>query len=242
MASINIFSAGAAQSVVAGLSPDFQAKHGCVIHTTYGGVQTLKARLLAGEHADVIVLTDALIDELEVAALILTGSRQNLGSVGTGIAVRAGTACPDVSSLTALRATLLRCSRIICPDPAATTAGGVLMAVLRRLDIDAHLRSRLDFHPSGHHAMAELAAGAREGEIGVVQMTEIMANASVALAGPLPQAVQHLAVYAVGQAKQSTSPALARAFIHQLIGQRAILQAAGFSQGQTLAPQTTVQE
>lgn len=228
--------------MVSGLAPDFQAKHGCVIHATYGGVQALKARLLAGEHADVIVLTDALIDELEVAALILTGSRQDLGSVGTGIAVRAGTACPDVSSLTALRATLLGCSRVICPDPAATTAGGVLMAVLRQLDIDAHLRSRLDFHPSGHHAMARLAAGAGEGEIGVVQMTEIMANASVALAGPLPQAVQHLAVYAVGQAKQSTSPVLARAFIHQLIGQRAILQAAGFSQGQTLAPQTTVQE
>lgn len=228
--------------MVSGLAPDFQAKHGCVIHATYGGVQALKARLLAGEHADVIVLTDALIDELEVAALILTGSRQDLGSVGTGIAVRAGTACPDVSSLTALRATLLGCSRVICPDPAATTAGGVLMAVLRQLDIDAHLRSRLDFHPSGHHAMARLAAGAGEGEIGVVQMTEIMANASVALAGPLPQAVQHLAVYAVGQAKQSTSPVLARAFIHQLIGQPAILQAAGFSQGQTLAPQTTVQE
>ena len=240
MANVNIFSAGAAQSVVAGLAPDFQAEHGCLIHATYGGVQTLKARLLAGEQADVIVLTEALIDELEAASLILTGSSQNLGSVGTGIAVRAGTACPDVSSLTALRATLLGCSRIICPDPAATTAGGVLIAVLRQLDIDAQLRPRLDFHPSGHHAMARLAAGAGEGEIGVVQMTEIMANAHVALAGPLPQAVQHLAVYAVGQARHATSPALARAFIRQLTGQRAILQAAGFSQGQKLASQSTV--
>lgn len=240
MVSVNIFSAGAAQSVVAGIAPDFQTAHGCVIRATYGGVQTLKARLLAGEHADVIVLTEALIDELEVASLILTGSRQNLGSVGTGIAVRASTACPDVSSLPALRATLLGCSRIICPDPAATTAGGVLMAALKYLDIDAQLRPRLEFHPSGHHAIAQLAAGSGEGDIGVVQMTEIMANAQVALAGPLPQAVQHLAVYAVGQAKHATSPGLAQAFIGELIGQRAILQAAGFSQGQTLAPPTTV--
>jgi len=114
------------------------------------------------------------------------------------------------------------------------------MTVLRQLDIDAQLRPRLDFRPSGHHAMARLAAGAGEGEIGVVQMTEIMANASVALAGPLPQAVQHLAVYAVGQARHATNPTLARAFIRQLTGQRAILQAAGFSQGQTLASQSTV--
>ena len=240
MANVNIFSAGAAQSVVAGLAPDFQAEHGCVIHATYGGVQILKARLLAGEQADVIVLTEALIDELEAASLILTGSSQNLGSVGTGIAVRAGTACPDVSSLPGLRTTLLGCSRIICPDPAATTAGGVLIAVLRRLDLDEQLRPLLDFHPSGHHAMARLAAGTGEGEIGVVQMTEIMANASVALAGPLPQAVQHLAVYAVGQAKHATNPTLARAFIRQLTDQRAILQAAGFSQGQKLASQSTV--
>jgi len=240
LASINIFSAGAAQSVVTGIVPDFQAAHGCVIHATYGGVQTLKARFLAGEQADVIVLTDTFIDELEVAKLILTGSRQNLGSVGTGIAVRAGTACPDVSSLTALRATLLGCSRIICPDPAATTAGGVLIAVLRQLDLDEQLRPLLDFHPSGHHAMARLAAGTGEGEIGVVQMTEIMANAHVSLAGPLPQAVQRLAVYAVGQAKQAASPALAEAFIRQLIGQREVLEAAGFSQGQTLASQITV--
>jgi len=240
LASVNVFSAGAAQSVVAGLVPDFQARYGCVIHAIYGGVQTLKARVLAGEPADVVVLTDALMDELEVAALILSGSRQNLGSVGTGIAVRAGTACPDVSSLPALRATLLGCSRIICPDPAATTAGGVLMAALRHLDIDAQLRPRLEFHPSGHDALAQLAAGSGEGDIGVVQMTEIMANAQVALAGPLPQAVQQLAVYAVGQAKHAASPGLARAFIGQLIGRRAILQAAGFSQGQTLAPPTTV--
>ena len=136
MANVNIFSAGAAQSVVAGLAPDFQAEHGCLIHATYGGVQTLKARLLAGEQADVIVLTEALFDCPEAASLILTGSSQNLGSVGTGIAVRAGTACPDVSSLTALRATLLGRSRIICPDPAATTAGGVLASVPWPVGID----------------------------------------------------------------------------------------------------------
>ena len=240
MVSVNIFSAGAAQSVVAGIVADFQTAHGCVIRATYGGVQTLKARLLAGEQADVIVLTDALINELEVASLILSGSSQNLGSVGTGIAVRVGTACPDVSNLPALRTALLGCSRIICPDPAATTAGGVLMTVLRQLDLDTQLHSRLDFQPSGHHAMARLAAGADEGEIGVVQMTEIMANAHVALAGPLPQAVQHLAVYAVGQAKNTASPALARAFIRQLTGQREILHAAGFSQDRTLASHITV--
>ena len=230
MAIVNIFSAGAAQSVVARLVSDFQGQHDCTIHATYGGVLSLKSRILKGEPADVIVLTNTLIDELEADAVILAGSRADLGAVGTGVAVRAGMPRPDVSSLPALRATLLGCSRLICPDPAATTAGQVLLSVLSQLGINEQLQPRLELCASGHHAMIRLAAGIGEREIGVVQMTEILANGQVTLAGPLPEAVQHLAVYSVGQASQAASPALAKAFIRQLTRHRDTLQQAGFFQ------------
>jgi len=41
LANINIFSAGAAQSVVAGLAPDFQAKHDCEMAVPGSFAQTL---------------------------------------------------------------------------------------------------------------------------------------------------------------------------------------------------------
>ncbi len=230
MATLNIFSAGAAQSVVSQIAGKFQRESGNLINAAYGAVGAMKARVVAGEPADVIVLTAAMIDELIQQGLVVAGSRIDLGRVGTGVAVRAGTPLPDVGDARVLRGNLLAATAVMCPDPAIATAGKVVLNVLERLGIAGEVQARLQYFPNGYAAMAHLAQSTGMREMGITQVTEIMANRGVTLVGPLPPELQNIAVYSVGLAVHSTHPERSKEFIRRLTGvnARAVLIAAGF--------------
>ncbi|MDP3799558.1 MAG: substrate-binding domain-containing protein [Polaromonas sp.] len=232
MEALNILSAGAAQAVVAPLAHKLQLESPVTVNVCYGAVQSMKSRVLVGEPVDVIVLTDALLDELVLKNLVVSDSRTELGTVGTGLAVRAGTPVPDVASLQALRENLLAAEKIVCPDPAVATAGKVLLTVLDRLGISEQTRPRLLYCSSGLEAVAWLAQGTGPREIGVMQMTEIIAGADMALAGPLPAELQSQVIYSAGLAVRSRSPERAREFMRRLAGDRHALRVAGFGSGQ----------
>jgi molybdate transport system substrate-binding protein len=230
LATLNIFSAGAAQAVVAQIAEKFQRESGNLINAAYGAVGAMKARVVAGEPADVIVLTAALIDELIQQGLVVPGSRVDLGRVGTGVAVRAGTPLPDVRNPQVLRGNMLAATKIVCPDPAVATAGKVVLNALDQLGIAGQVRARLQYFPNGYAAMAYLAQSTSMLEMGITQITEIMANRGVTLVGPLPPELQNIAVYSVGLAAHSAHPERSREFIRRLTGfnAHAVLSAAGF--------------
>ena len=230
LATLNIFSAGAAQAVVTQIAEKFQRESGGPVNAAYGAVGAMKARIVAGEPADVIVLTAALIDELIQQGLVVPGSRIDLGKVGTGVAVRAGTPLPDAGHAAALRDSLLAATRIVCPDPAVATAGKVVLNVLDRLGISGEVKARLQYFPNGYAAMAHLAQSTDTREMGITQITEIIANRGVTLVGPLPPELQNIAVYSVGLAAHSAHPGRAQEFIRRLTGidAQAVLSAAGF--------------
>jgi len=227
---LNIFSAGAAQAVVTQIAEEIQREDGILIDAAYGAVGAMKARIVAGEPADVIVLTAALIDELIGQGLVVPGSRVDLGRVGTGVAVRAGTPLPDVRNAQVLRGNLLAATKIVCPDPAVATAGKVVLNVLDRLGIADQVKARLQYFPNGYAAMGHLAQSTDMREMGITQVTEIIANRGVTLVGPLPPELQNIAVYSAGLAAHSAYPERAKEFIRRLTGfnAQAVLSAAGF--------------
>jgi molybdate transport system substrate-binding protein len=233
VATLNVFCAGAAQAVVTEIAAKFQRDSGNFVAANFGAVGAMKARVLAGEPADVIVLTAALIDELIAQGLVVAGSRVDLGKVGTGVAVRAGTPLPDVANVQVLRGNLLAAKRVLFPDPAVATAGKVVMSALETMGIAEELKPRLRFFPNGYAAMNDLAQSTGLHELGITQITEIMANKGVTLVGPLPAEVQNIAVYSAGLAAGSAQPDLARELIRRLTGFNAqpVLSAAGFDVG-----------
>jgi len=233
LAALNIFSAGAAQAAVTQIAEKFQRESGDLINAAYGAVGAMKARVVAGEPVDVIILTAALIDELIREGLVVPGSRIDLGRVGTGVAVRAGTPLPDVGNARALRGNLLAATKIVCPDPAIATAGKVVLNVLDRLGIAGEIKTRLQVFPNGYAAMAHLAQSTGTLEIGITQITEIIANRGVTLVGPLPPELQNIAVYSVALAAHSAHPERSKEFIRRLTGFNAqvVLSAAGFDVG-----------
>jgi len=230
MTTIRILSAGAAQAVVESVSEAWMRETGNVIAAEFSAVGAMKARVMAGEAVDVVILTRALIDELISTGHVMPGSRADLGKVGTGVAVRAGTPLPDASSAQALRDHLLAATRVVCPDPATATAGKVVMQVLERLGIADTVRPRMQYFPNGYAAMKWLGESRGERETGITQITEILANRGVTYAGPLPGDLQVLTVYSAGLAARAAQPVAAREFIDRLTGSasRQILAQAGY--------------
>jgi molybdate transport system substrate-binding protein len=230
---VYVLSAGAARAVVQQVAASFGPANGHGVQADFAAVGVIKARILAGERADVIVLTAAMIEELIASGHVVAGSRSDLGRVGTGVAVRAGTPLPDVSSLPALRGNLLAAQRVICPDPAVATAGKVVLRMLESLGVLKELGPRLQFFPNGHAAMVWLAASRGSLEMGITQITEILPVPGVTYVGSLPAALQMKTVYAAAVGRRAQHPERAREFIRRLTGPaaRPMLHQAGYELG-----------
>lgn len=92
------------------------------------------------------------------------------------------------------------------------------------------VRSRVQFFPNGYAAMAWLASTRGTGDLGITQITEILPNAGVAYAGPLPDEFQMKAICTSALATRAPEPPFAEHFIARLRapGARALLAQAGF--------------
>ena len=230
MAEIRVLSAGAAQAVVEKISESYTRDTGHKVRGEFSAVGAIKQRVLEGAAADVIILTGALIDELILAGQVVAGTRADLGKVGTGVAVRAGTPPLDVSNAQSLRSGLLAATKIVCPDPAVATAGKVVMQVLERLEISAQAKPKLQYFPNGYAAMKWLAGSGGRNEVGITQITEILANNGVTCVGPLPGDLQAKTVYSAGVAARAAEAAAGRGFISRLTSSaaREVLATAGY--------------
>jgi len=223
---LRVLSGGAAQALMRALA----AREGVTLEGSFGAVGAMKEKLLAGEAADLVVLTAALIGELARAGRVRADSVADLGRVRTGIAVRAADPKPDVSDAAALRAALLAADAVYCPDTERSTAGIHFARVLDGLGVRAELGARLRSFPNGATAMAELARDKSARAIGCTQVTEILPTAGIALVAPLPQAYELVTVYTGAVNAAARDAAGAERFLRLLTGEaaRALRAASGF--------------
>jgi len=230
MSSLKILSGGAAQGLVSQLQGDFFSEAGRSIEGTYGAVGLMRDKLLAGEPCDVIILTQALIDELTAAGQVQSGSARPLGVVKTGVAVKTGEAQPRVDTPEALKAALLAAKGIYFPDPVKATAGIHFMNVLKKLGIDAQVASRLRVFPNGATAMRAMSQATEPGLIGCTQVTEILYTQGVDLVALLPKEFELATVYVAAVAAKAEQPQAARLLIDLLSSPAAaeVRRAGGF--------------
>jgi molybdate transport system substrate-binding protein len=207
---VRLLSGGAALGLVEALAPQFRDETGAEIAASFGPVGGMRDRLLAGEPADLVILTQALISELAARGQVLRETVAELGRVRTGIAVKRGDPAPDVSSAQALRAALLQAQEIYYSDPARATAGIHFAKVIDTLGLRDTLAPRLRSHPGGAAAMRAMSRADASGLLGCTQVTEIMITPGVTLAGPLPKEFELTTVYAAAVCAGSACVDLAR--------------------------------
>jgi molybdate transport system substrate-binding protein len=214
-AGLSVLSAGAAQSVATALA----ARHGLTLAGEFGAVGAMRQRLLDGAPCDLVILTQAMINELMAKNLVVASA--DLGSVPTSIAVRESDAAPDLSNLKKA----LEGKDIYFPDPEKATAGMHFKTVLEKLGV----RKNWKTWPNGATAMREMAKA--QGEvIGCTQATEILATSGLRLAGPLPGEFALSTTYSAGVCANAAQPAAAHRFLSLLVDEdsRALRMEKGF--------------
>ncbi len=216
MTTLHILSGGAAFGLVSRLEAPFKASTGCTLAGTFSAVGAMRDQLLAGAPCDVVILSAALIAQLEASGHVLAGSARALGKVRTGIAVKAGSPQRKVSTPDELRAALLQASGIYFPDPIRATAGIHFMNVLQQLGIDAQVANRLRPYPNGATAMAKMAKCPEAGVIGCTQVTEILYTAGVDLIAVLPKEFELATVYTAAVSGKAANPSQAVALVDLL--------------------------
>jgi len=180
--------------VYAKLGPEFERTTGHRLMTTRGpsmgdSPEAIPARLARGETADVVILDGEAADELARRGLIRAGSKVNLALSQVGMVVRDGARTPDISSVEALRRTLLAALSIGYSDSGSGTyLSTVLFAKLGVADQIAAKSRKVRGPPSGEPVAALVARG--EVEIGFQQVSELLHTPGVTFVGPLPAELQ----------------------------------------------------
>jgi molybdate transport system substrate-binding protein len=218
---LKLLSGGAAHGLVSALAPQFERETGYLIDGTFDAVGSMAAKLRAGAPADVLILTSALIATLAEEGHVSGGSAVAIGTVETGVAVRADDPAPPIADAAGLRAALLAADAIYFPDPQQATAGIHFANVMRELGIGDEVASRLRTFPNGSTAMRELAAAANGRPIGCTQVTEILNTPGVTLLGPLPPGHELKTVYTAAVTTSAACRAEAQRLVAMLAGDAA---------------------
>jgi molybdate transport system substrate-binding protein len=100
--------------------PEFERTSGIKVTTRSGASQgaepqTIAAQLARGVSADVVILSREGLGELMAANRIVDGTDVDLARVPLGVAVRAGTPKPDVSTVEAIKQLLLKAKTVAVP-------------------------------------------------------------------------------------------------------------------------------
>lgn len=215
------------QAVVAAAAESFQRATRHSVWLSYGEVAAVATRALT-EEADVVIATVPMLADLEAKAAVRPGTRVALGRVGIGVAVRAGTPLPDLTSTTNLRRAILKASSVGYADPArGAPAAQHFAQVLDMIGIAPLVTFKTMLFPDGPRALESVARG--DIELAVASISEILGVSGVALAGPLPVNSQQVLDYAAAVMTRSAAPELARALLAHLASPavRAQLKAAG---------------
>jgi molybdate transport system substrate-binding protein len=219
-AEISVLCAGAARGSIVPLIEPFQRASGHVIRFDYGTAGQIQARLKEGPAAairpDVVIVTPAVLAELEKAGIVAAGSTVALARTGMGVGVREGAARPDISSVEAFRRALLAARAVAYIDPAAGgTSGRYFAGVLEKLGIAEAIRPKAVLVPGGY-AAERVAQG--EADLVVHQISEILPVKGVTLVGPLPAELQLYTTYAAALVAGTAQAEAARAWIRYLSG------------------------
>ena len=212
---LKVMTSGTFTAALLELAPRFERATGHTVvaaTTTMGvGANSIPSRLQRREPADVVILDDDAMTQLIADGHVIAGSRTPLARSGIGMAVRAGAAKPDISTVEALRRTLLDARSIAY---SASVSGRYLTTELvQRLGIAEQVAAK-SRRIEGERVGAVVARG--EAEIGFQQTSELLPVPGIDYVGPLPSDVQRVSVFSAGVASQTTNRGAAEALIRFL--------------------------
>ena len=215
-AEIKVVTSGAFTAAYLQLVPEYEhATHnklltefGPSMGTTHNAIPV---RLERGEAIDVVIMAAPALDDLIKQGKVRAGSRVELVQSKMGMAVKAGAPKPDISTVDALKRTLLAAKSIAYSD----SASGVYLSteLFPKLGIADQIKNKsrkIEADPVG----GVVATG--EFEIGFQQISELRPVKGIDIVGELPPGAQRVTVFAAAIPTTSTQPEAAKTLIEWL--------------------------
>jgi molybdate transport system substrate-binding protein len=228
---LTVMTSVALASTLDELAPQYEHATGNRLKISYSLVADFKKRILAGESADVIILSRAAMDDLGKQDKFLPGSILNVAGTPVAVVIRAGAAKPDISTGDALKRALLAAKFIVYADPAKGGLSGIVAgAAIDKLGIAEQMKSRTILVPGAQAADVVVKGLA---DIGIGQASEIVPVAGAELLGPLPGEFASTTLFTAGVGTSTKAPEAAKSLIQFLTGPVAVpvFKSKGFQPG-----------
>ena len=207
-AALKVLSGNGPRAAVRELCSQFETATGQKVDVAFDVNPEVIRRGEAGEPFDVAVGNPPTIEQLIKSGKVVPGSLVDIGRSGLGVAVRAGAAKPDISSVEGFKRALLAANAVAFPGEGAS--GKYFVGLLDRMGIAAQMQKKLKPSP-GEDTVEVVARG--EADMVVVVATRIVGVVGVDMAGPLLEALQTKIGFAAGLSASSAQPETAKALI-----------------------------
>src|SRR5262245_56606977 len=199
-AQVRVIISGGFTAAYRELLPEFERSSGISVTTTSGGSvgngpNTIGAQIRRGVPADVIILAREGLKDLISEERTVPGSDVDLARSIIGVIVHAGAPRPDISTVEALKETLLKAKSVAM---SSSTSGVYLTTVLfPKLGIAEQMKDKIS-------TSGAAAVGRGEAELGLQQVSEVLPVPNVDFVGTIPEAVQYVTTYAAAIVKGSS--------------------------------------
>ncbi len=215
---IKVLGSTAMKAVLEALAPKFEAETGHRIAVTLGPSARLEKLIAEGEVADVAILAAAGAKDLAAQGKITAGSVTDLARSRIAIAVPKGAPKPDISSAESFKRALLAANAIAVSKPTGGGQSGAHMArVFEQLGIAEAVQSKAKYGAGGAAGLAGLVLLRGEADIGIQQMSELLAVDGIDIVGPLPDELQSVTLFTASIPANAIHPDAARSFIDLLV-------------------------
>ena len=123
-----VFCPGAVQSVVRELVKSYEQKSGNTVKFEFATAGAIAKRVAEGAEGDVVLATNAGLTALAKEGKVDGATIRDLGSMGVGVAVKAGAPKPDIHDVDAFKASMLAAKSIMYANPAKGGQSGIHVA------------------------------------------------------------------------------------------------------------------
>jgi molybdate transport system substrate-binding protein len=193
-AELKLVSANAVRAAISELVPEFERKTGHKVIVKFELNPAIKKQIEAGESFDVVIVNPEFVQELQKLGKVRVGSNADFGRIPMGVAIKAGAAKPNLSTVESFKATLLAAKSIAYAGEGSS--GAYFVGLMDKLGIGVEMKGKLKSVGGG---LTPVAVAKGEAELGVVPVTTILsATPDVELGGYFPNELQSYINLAIG--------------------------------------------
>jgi molybdate transport system substrate-binding protein len=216
-AEIKLIASNAVKEAYGQLLPAYEKASGNKVTVNWSGTADIIKRVNGGEVADAVIITDAGIDALINQGKLVSAGRTNVAKSAAGVAVRAGAPKPDISSIDALKKSLLAARGIVLtPGP----SNPFLHQLFDRMGIGAETKAKEVQPAQGQQLTDPIIAG--KADLVFSQISELIAVKGVAYVGPLPKGSEIVLTYSVAYPAAAPNADAAKALMKFLTTEDAV--------------------